>query len=64
MAATDSPPIGLDHATANPHPDPAPSARGRSERCECNDCDYTVPVDEGLPSKCPECDGALVRTAP
>lgn len=61
MAASDSPPIGFDHPTVDPHPN-AIAADGDSDGCECHDCDYTVEVDADLPSKCPACGGALTRT--
>ena len=57
MAASHSPPIGLSHPTVDPNPNAAASAE--SGDCECNDCEYTVEITEGLPSTCPECGGAL-----
>ena len=57
MAASDSPPIGLSHPTVNPNPSEV--GRGRSERCECIDCGYTVETTDDLPPTCPDCGGAL-----
>ena len=59
MAASRSPPIGFDHATADPSP--ATGANSDAGRCECHDCEYAVPIDADLPPKCPECGGALIR---
>ncbi|MFC4447490.1 hypothetical protein [Halorussus aquaticus] len=56
MAASDSPPIGLRHPTVNPHASADTSTHGA---CECNDCGYAVELDDTLPPKCPDCDGAL-----
>jgi hypothetical protein len=60
MAASDVPSLGLRHPTADPSPDD-PGPNGRSGRCECHDCDYTVEIADGLPQKCPYCGGALTR---
>jgi len=62
MATSDSPPIGLDHPTANPHADAVPAGRGQPDTCTCRDCGYTVEIDAELPSTCPHCDGALTRS--
>ncbi|PSQ47811.1 hypothetical protein BRD15_06525 [Halobacteriales archaeon SW_6_65_15] len=63
MAASDVPSLGLRHPTADPCPDEA-GANGGSGNCECNDCDYTVEIADGLPPKCPNCGGALTRVGP
>ncbi|USZ67376.1 hydrogenase maturation nickel metallochaperone HypA [Halorussus salilacus] len=63
MVASTSPPIGFDHPTADPHSNAA-SGRGRSDRCACTDCDYTVETDGGVPPKCPACGGALTLVLP
>lgn len=63
MAASDSPSIGLRHPTANPSPS-GTSTHGRSEQCECNDCEYAVEVGDELPSTCPKCGGALTLVLP
>ena len=60
MAASDVPTLGLRHPTADPSPDDR-AGTGGSGRCECNDCEYTVEIDDGMPPKCPECGGALTR---
>ncbi|NHN61568.1 MULTISPECIES: hypothetical protein [Halorussus] len=60
MAASDSPPIGLAHPTVNPESGVGPADR-RTDRCACNDCDYTVETGDDLPPKCPDCGGALIR---
>jgi rubrerythrin len=59
MAASDSPPVGLNHPSVNPHPSVTPSTHGT---CECNDCGYAIALDDDLPPKCPDCGGALQFT--
>jgi len=61
MAAADSPSIGLDHPTVNPYPNAATSPSGRSEVCQCHDCDFRVELEGEVPPTCPNCDGALRR---
>jgi primosomal protein N' len=59
MAVSDTPPIGLGHPTVNPDPSGTTSPQERSGTCECNDCQYSVGMDDDVPSKCPDCGGAL-----